>query len=332
MFPFNQSYRPRRISPDLPVFPVSNVHSSASRESPEEGSLEDHSYVPPSSVGRKNGKKRRVKTRPTPYLRPILPTPSSPSEAEYEPGREDNVVSRDDRIECIIPMHLYQDQPEDVSQRCERPQDENMHEEVMQDDVVIKSIAYEGVPEEGGGDDLIHHQVISDQVIEEVMQEEVVPEEFIQEEVRQEEVIQEEIMQEEVIQEEVSPDDVYPNTLVPKENPQEVAQNEETPDQVQDHVIEQVTPDNTVQNTIAQEILQDEQILIRIQQKVIQDNLFTKEHTVTEEQILENPMDKILNWGDLVVVEYAERRKTYQWPAIVHHISLFDIRLFHQHT
>ena len=112
MFPFNQSYRPRRVSP-VPPAPVA-VYSRSS----------------PSPIdGVQSPRKRRVKRRPEPYRRPALPTPSSPSEAEYEQIREAEPE----------PIGEPQEEPDRESEAEPIHEDPKGHEKPIREDTVIST-------------------------------------------------------------------------------------------------------------------------------------------------------------------------------------------------
>jgi len=134
MFPFNQSYRPRKVSPSLalPVRPLksqSPVSPLVSPRAPES----TYSPSPPAVDRGKVGMKRRSRQRPTPYTRRSLPTPSSPSEAEYEAIHEDpRSATPVDRIECLVPMQLYKNPPEISTQLFETSKDGNVSMEVFE--------------------------------------------------------------------------------------------------------------------------------------------------------------------------------------------------------
>jgi hypothetical protein len=55
----------------------------------------------------------------------------------------------------------------------------------------------------------------------------------------------------------------------------------------------------------------------------------TRQETPPDEPMHQEPLpEEPLKYGDLVVVDYAEKKKVYKWPAIVHFsLSTSNFRL-----
>jgi hypothetical protein len=267
MFPFNQSYRPRPASPVLPPLPISDAVGITLT------SVQDPP-ISPSSL--KGGKKSRKKVHYSPYTRPTLPTPSSPSEGEYDLGSHQHAYSPPkfqpvngtavrELSSSEFVMRIIRESPFEEGERGAGGGER---------DGFLGSPLFSLSPEprEGTGS-VAPAEVMRKTTIE-------VVEQNVEEQV--EEDVQEDALPEEPIQE------------IPSSEVDEVPQEHEV-----------------IKDTSMEDARDEEEILIEHPEE-------NEENEENEEISTQRP----LAYGDLVMVDYAEKRKRYKWPAIVYDPSI----------
>ena len=201
----------------------------------------------------KSHKKSRYRNRATPYTRPILPTPSSPSEAEYEPVKDSPVFS-EKQLEFANPTEL--------SVRSDTPQRESTEFFVI---------------------DVVPHREGTGFSVNEVSHRESTG-------FSTSDVIVSHTESTEFSTSEIIPQRESTGFSMIELMPVDVAEKEDTPTQ--------------------------ENIDCFSKTEVV-DCMSPMELTSREEEAQDIQEHRPLQYGDLVVVDYAEKKKVYKWPAIV---------------
>jgi hypothetical protein len=204
----------------------------------------------------KINKKSRNRNRSTPYTRPILRTPSSPSEAEYEPVLKVSPVFSEKQLQFANPAEL--------SVRDDTPQRES----------TVFSV-----------NDVVPHRESTGFSVNEVPHH--------------------------LESTGLSASDV---TTVPHRESTGFSANEIIPQRESPgfSMIEALPMD-----VIPKEDSPTQEHIDCFSKAEVVDCMTPMELTPREEEVRDIQDDTPLQYGDLVVVEYAEKKKVYKWPAIV---------------
>ena len=190
----------------------------------------------------KSHKKSRNKNRSTPYTRRTLPTPSSPSEVEYEPILKDSPIFSEKELGFANPTEL--------SVRDETPRRESTGFSVNDAILLRESTVF------STSDVIVPHRESTG------------------------------FSSSEILPHRESTGFSMNEELVPTE----VTEKEDT--QTRENI--ECFPESEVLDCVA-----------------------PMELTPREEEVEEAHEERPLRYGDLVVVDYAEKKKVYKWPAIV---------------
>ena len=230
----------------------------------------------------KGHKKSRNKNRATPYTRPVLPTPSSPSEAEYEPILKDSPIFSEKQLEFANPTEL--------SVRDDTPQRESTGFSVN-----------DGVPpRESTGffvNEVTPHRESTGFSANDV-----------------------------VVPHRESTGFSTSDVIVPHRESTGFSTSEIIPQRESTgfSMIEEIMP---TEGTEKEDTPTQENVDCLSKTQVV-DSVTPMELTPREEEEHDIQEDRPLQYGDLVVVDYAEKKKVHKWPAIVLPFPcLIDIRL-----